>query len=175
MSGAIGQEYHERRGMLTLIGDGGHAKVVRDILRYRSRVLNGEGSFIAVGDNVARKREAESRDGPFATVVSIHAVVSSSAIYGEGTLICEGAVVQAGVKIGRHVIINAGAVVTHDCVIGDYAHIAPGAVLCGGVVVGEGALVGVGVALEPLVQVPSWSVVKRERYLVESVPSYKRL
>lgn len=161
--------------MINLIGDGGHAKVVRDILRYRPRMLNGGGWIIAVGDNATRKREAERCAGPFATAVSIHAVVSSAAIYGEGTVICEGAVVQAGVKIGRHVIINAGAVLTHDCVIEDFAHIAPGAHLCGGVHVGEGALVGVGVGVGPGARIPRWSLVKARRLEIEeqhSVPSH---
>ena len=143
--------------------------MVRDILRCRPRVAQSDTVFVAVGDNAARRREAEARpDARFATVVSLHAIVSTAALYGEGTLICEGAIVQAGVRIGKHVIINAGAILTHDCTVEDYAHIAPGAVLCGGVRVGEGALVGVGVGIEPLVVVPAWSIVKRERYAIRS-------
>lgn len=162
--------------MINLIGEGGHAKVVRDILRYRPRVLNGGGWIVAVGDNAARKREAEACAGPFATAVSIHAVVSSAAIYGEGTVICEGAVVQAGAKIGRHCILNAGCVVTHDCVLEDFVHIAPGAHLCGGVHVGEGALVGVGVGIAPGGKIPAWAICKARRLEIEeqhSVPDYQ--
>jgi UDP-3-O-[3-hydroxymyristoyl] glucosamine N-acyltransferase len=153
---------------MKIIGDGGHAKVVRDILRLRPRVAQMDATFVAVGDNAARKREVEKLgpDEKFTAIVAMQAIVSPAASYREGTLICEGAIVQAGAKIGRHCILNAGCIVTHDCIIEDYAHIAPGAVLCGGVHVGEGALVGVGVALEPSAIVPAWSIVKRERYAI---------
>ena len=164
--------------MIKFIGDGGHAKVVRDILRYRPRVMNEEGWIVAVGDNANRKAEAEACPGPFINAISIHAIVSSSAIYGEGTVICEGAIVQAGVKIGRHVIINAGAVITHDCVIEDFAHIAPGAHLCGNVHVGEGALVGVGVGVAPGARIPAWSICKAARLDIEqqhSLRSYQNI
>ena len=157
---------------LKIIGDGGHAKVVRDILKLRPRVAHTDSYFVAVGDNAARKREVEKLNGErFTAIFSLHAFVSPGAIYGDGTLICERVVVQVGAKIGKHVILNAGCVVTHDCIIEDFAHIAPGAVLCGGVHVGEGALVGVGVAVAPGGKIPAWSVAKARKLDVEPLPS----
>ena len=158
---------------MKIIGDGGHAKVVRDILRLRPRVAHMDATFIAVGDNAARKREVEAHAGArFTAIVSLHAIVSPGAIYGEGTLICEGVIVQTGARIGKHCILNAGCVVTHDCVIEDFAHIAPGAILCGGVHVGEGALVGVGVAVAPGGNIPAWTVAKARKLDLEPIPSY---
>ena len=155
---------------MKIIGDGGHAKVVRDILRLRPRVAHQDAVFVAVGDNAARKREVEALgDARFTAIVSLHAIVSPGAIYGDGTLICERVVVQVGAKIGKHVILNAGCVVTHDCIIEDFAHIAPGAILCGGVHVGEGALVGVGVAVPPGGKIPAWTVAKARRLEIEPV------
>lgn len=155
--------------MIALIGDGGHAKVVRDLIEELSargeNYYSMDAWFIAVGDNAARK--AESLKHPsysYAILVHPSAQVSNSAIIGLGSIVLENAVVQADAVVGRHCIINAGAVVTHDCRLEDYVHIAPGAHLCGGVDVGEGALVGVGVGIEPGAIIPAWSIVKREEY-----------
>lgn len=131
-----------------------------------------DGWIIAVGDNVARKSEAERIGGTFGVAIHPSAVVSPSARIGDGTIIMAGAVVQAAAVIGRHCIINTGASVDHDCVLEDFVHIAPGAHLCGWVDVGEGALVGVGVGIEPGVIIPAWSIVKREKYIVGTVSGH---
>ena len=145
---------------MRIIGDGGHAKVVRDILKKDGFL----GTFIAVGDNAARKREAESNTGDFfPSIVADSAYVSPLASVGDGTVVMRNAIVAAGAKVGRFCIVNHGATVDHDCVIGDYAHIGPGAHLCGHVEVGEGSLVGVGVGIAPGCKVPAWSLVKARR------------
>ena len=159
--------------MIRFIGDGGHAKVCRDVELQARNELKREFSisrFIAVGDNADRARIAKESLGPYATLIHPATTVCDASI-GEGTVIMAHAVVQPNVKIGRHVIINTGATVDHDCIIEDYAHIAPGAHLCGGVHVGEGALVGVGVGIEPGVKIPAWSIVKRAPYDI-TVPSH---
>ena len=144
--------------MIRYIGDGGHAKVCRECQAY------GSGTFIAVGDNADRKREAAASHDPAPVLIHHTACVSPRAHLGPGTVVMAGAIVQADARIGDHCIVNTGASVDHDCIVGDFAHIAPGAHLCGGVVVGEGALVGVGVGIEPGTIIPAWSIVKRERY-----------
>ncbi|KHM51423.1 hypothetical protein NZ47_10720 [Anaerovibrio lipolyticus] len=70
------------------------------------------------------------------------AIVSSTAVIGEGTFIGKAAVINAEANIGKVAIINTKALVEHECAIGDYAHVAVGAVLCGQVQVGEAAFVG---------------------------------
>lgn len=155
--------------MIHIQGDGGHARVVRELLRDRSHILamSPEHAIIAVGDNADRKREAERlKHMRFVAAAHLRAVISTSATYGEGTVIMAGAVVQAGARIGKHCIVNTGATVDHDCWLADFVHVAPGAHLCGGVTVGEGALIGVGVGIEPGVTIPAWAVVKRESYVV---------
>ena len=143
---------------MLIIGNGGHAKVVREAVRALGNEYRGV--FIAVGDNDSRKHEAEARPRDlFPVLIHPAASVAAGACIEGGTLICAGAVIDPAVTIGKHVIVNAGAVITHDCVIGDYAHIAPGVHLCGGVKVGEGALIGVGSCAIPGAEVPAWSVV----------------
>ncbi|MDZ4344447.1 MAG: acetyltransferase [Candidatus Binatia bacterium] len=148
--------------MVTLIGDGGHAKVIKELLRMRIFI---DGTVIAVGDNRARKTIAENLPSEIIAPALVHtfATVTHGVELGAGTVVMAGAVVQTGTKIGKHVILNTGCTVDHDCVIEDYAHIAPGAHLCGGVHVGEGTLVGVGVAIAPGAKIPAWSLVKARR------------
>lgn len=154
--------------MIHFIGDGGHAKVCREVSHFNARARKGDDYwFVAIGDNRARKREAQAHSGPWATLIHPKASVSPSASIGEGTVIMAGAIVQAGASIGKHVIVNTGARIDHDCVIGDYAHIAPGVVLCGGVVVEEGAQVGCGVAVAQLARIPAWTLCKARRLELE--------
>lgn len=146
-----------------IIGNGGHAKVIREF-------YEGEAVIIAIGDNLIRKQES-SRYKNFGYAVHPKAVIARDVVFGEGTVIMAGVVIQPGVRIGKHVILNTGCTVDHDCEIGDFVHIAPGAHLCGNVKVGEGALVGVGVGIAPNTLVSAWSLVKARRLEVESLPS----
>lgn len=151
--------------MITLIGDGGHAAVLRDLINLRKRMDKSfadiEGTIIAVGNNRHRAREVASRQGTTYTyLVHPTATVASSALIGMGTVIMAGAIVQARAVIGQHCILNSGCTVDHDCVLDDFVHIAPGAHLCGTVKVGEGSLVGVGVGVAPNTTIPPWSLLK---------------
>ena len=75
-------------------------------------------------------------------IVDPSAIVSATALIGEGTFVGKGAIVNAEAKIGKMTIINTKALVEHECVVGDFAHVAVGAVLCGQVEIGEGAFIG---------------------------------
>ena len=146
---------------MKIIGDGGHAKVVRDIIGKAWGRMSDK-AHVAIGDNAVRKKEAEQWSGTYHYPVILHwdTTVADSAVIGDGSLICARAVIGPNVKIGKHVIINDGAILTHDITVGDYAHIAPMACLCGGVTVGEGALVGAGSVAVPGAVIAPWSLVK---------------
>ena len=145
---------------MKIVGNGGHAKVVRDVWAQHGPVP-ADSVFIAVGDNASRRKEALARpDAVFPVLIHPDAVISPSAHIGCGTIVMAGVVVQADAVIGDHVILNTGCTVDHDCVIGDYAHIAPGAHLCGNVHVGDGALVGVGVGIAPNTDIAPWVLIK---------------
>ena len=154
---------------MKIIGDGGHAKVIRELISPHSQYTPAD-VFIAIGDNASRKREAEKQAYGCFFPSLMHSSVrfSHTASIGEGTVLMAGVIVQANARIGKHCIINTGATIDHDCVIGDYAHIAPGAHLCGNVHIGEGTLVGVGVGIAPGCKIPAWSLVKARR--LEIVP-----
>lgn len=75
-------------------------------------------------------------------IIDPSAIVSMTAIIGEGTFVGKNAVINAEANVGKMAIINTNAVIEHECVIGDYVHVAVSAVLCGQVKVGEASFIG---------------------------------
>lgn len=171
-----------------LIGGGGHARVVMDIVQAcGDRVLGilddglaagttvqgapvmgttadakqfADALFvIAVGSNEIRKKLAARLDVSWYTAIHPSAIVSEKASVGEGSVVMPRAVINAGACVGRHCIINTAAVVEHDNYIADYAHVSCGAVLTGTVRVGETALVGAGAIVKNNVQICDGCVV----------------
>ncbi len=188
------------RGIVVVIGGGGHARVAISTLRAAGYevagvfdddpallgtrvsgvpVLGPVGSIpdhsyrsgiIAVGDNRTRREIAGRVRLQWVTAIHPGAHVDPSATLGPGSLVFAGSVIQADATIGGHVIVNTGAVVEHDCVLGDFAHVAPGVVLAGNVRVGEGTLLGVGTAVIPGVRIGSWSTVGAGSVVVRDLP-----
>lgn len=186
---------------LILVGDSGHAKVIKDIadsLDYtvvalvddkyephrqdgitytNTRHLNDlvnetEASIIiAIGSNKIREKLTNEHHD-YATLISSYAVISPSARIGEGTVVMPGAVINADAVIGNHVIINSGAVIEHDCVIEDYAHVSPNATLTGGVKIGRGTHVGASAVINPLVEVGQWTVIGSGAAVIHELPDY---
>lgn len=115
-----------------------------------------------IGNNHPRARIFEHLCNlGFRVVNVIHpsAVVSKTAVLGEGVAIMAGAILNCGGQIGNNVIINTRAVVDHDCRLGDHVHIAPGAVLSGGVRVGAYGHVGTGASVRQDLSIGSESIV----------------
>jgi sugar O-acyltransferase (sialic acid O-acetyltransferase NeuD family) len=79
-----------------------------------------------------------------ATVRSPHAVVSSRADLGAGTVVMHGATVNTGVRVGENCIVNTGAILDHGCAVEAHCHVSTGAILNGDVRVGSGTMVGSG-------------------------------
>ena len=153
-----------------LYGASGHGKVIKEILEAQSISIDAfvdddqgisqlcgipilhycEGltpMIVSIGINRTRKKIVEKLSCQFMTAIHPTAIVSPSAIIGEGTVVMPGAIINADAVIGKHCIVNTGASIDHECVIGDYCHIAPHVTLCGQVHVGEGTLIGAGAAV----------------------------
>jgi len=168
---------------LTIIGSGGHAKVViataraagwtdlvladddparlgLDVLGVRvSRraidVLADDraSAVIAIGDNQTRARLAQGAACAFVTLVHPAAHVEASVELGAGSVVFAGVVIQPATIVGPHGILNTSCSVDHDGTLGLAVHIAPGVRLCGGVTVGDFTLIGVGAVVIPGVRV----------------------
>ncbi|MCY7916124.1 acetyltransferase [Bacillus vallismortis] len=129
--------------------------------------------LIAIGNNSIRKQQAERlglQKEDFITLIHPSAIVSKSAVIGEGTVIMAGAIIQADARIGAHCIINTGAVAEHDNHISDFVHLSPRVTLSGAVAVQEGAHVGTGAAVIPQLTIGSWSIVGAGSAVIRSIP-----
>ncbi|MDR2149052.1 MAG: acetyltransferase [Tannerella sp.] len=183
-----------------LIGAGGHAKVVIDILRANNIEIEGiydsnpncedllnipflgseEGKsfdakpvIISIGNNQTRKKVASGiNDANYVKAIHPSSIISDNVMIGEGTVIMHGAIIQNSGMIGKHVIINTGASVDHDCIIDDFAHISPGVVLCGNVHIGEGSHIGAGAVCIPGIKVGKWCTVGAGAVVTKNIPDY---
>jgi acetyltransferase EpsM len=185
---------------LTVLGAGGHAKVViatalaagweiaavldDDAGRWGGRLLGYviEGPCeralsapestctIAIGANAVRRRIAAAARCRFATLVHPTAYIHDSVLLGAGTVVMAGAIVQPDSRLGSQVIVNTSASIDHDCVLGEAVHIAPGARLAGGVRVGDEALVGVGAVVIPSIHVGARTTVGAGAVVVRDLP-----
>jgi len=159
---------------LVIVGSGGHASValdsaqkmnhwssfvvldqnptgvilnVDDLYEQRHKYKESSHFFVAIGDNVVRRRLVEElviEGFSLATIIHPSAVVASSVVIEDGSCIFAGAILNPYVQIGKGVIINTSVSVDHHSVIGSLTHLCPGSVLAGGVVIGERCFVGAG-------------------------------
>lgn len=160
-----------------IIGAGGHAKVIADIVLSSGDNLLGfldgfttESTFlgkpilgkdtdyssypdayfiIAIGDPIAREKFATNMaDVKWYTAIHPRAVISSiDTSIDEGTVVMANAVINPSAHIGKHCIINTCAVVEHDNQLSDFVHISVGTKLAGKVTVGKRTWVGVGASV----------------------------
>lgn len=158
---------------IVIIGAGGHGRVVADIAKAcgdtvlgflddsntinnkvniigtsadAEKYCDGETElFVAVGNCKIREKLMNGLpNARWYTAIHPSAIISPSALIGEGTCVMPNAVVNNSAVIGKGTIINTCASVDHDDVIGDFVHIACGAHLAGTVTVGNGTWVGIG-------------------------------
>ncbi len=159
---------------VVIIGAGGHAKVIADIVRksgdnlvgflddskevgdefFDAFILGNTDSYreyfdkefiIAIGNNETRQKIAEKMQSvTFYTAIHPTAVLAEGVAIGKGSCVMANAVVNADAAIGNHCIVNTASVVEHDSRIADYVHISPAAALAGTVSVGERTHIGIG-------------------------------
>lgn len=155
---------------VVIIGAGGHAKVIADIVIKSGDKLLGflddskEGSviggysvigktcdaekffgaefIIAIGSNEVRRKIAESLCLKWYTAVHPNACIGTEVEIGAGSCVMANAVINSAATVGNHSIINTGAIIEHDCRLDDYVHVSPNATLCGTVTVGALSHIG---------------------------------
>lgn len=184
-----------------LYGAGGQAKVVLDILEDNGISVDGifddnsaikelhgikvskvadaalnKPVIISIGNNKQRERIAQTlQSSEFGKAIHSSAIVSKTALVGDGSIITQGCVIQAEAEIGRHVIINTGASVGHECRISDFVHLHPHATLCGNVKVGVGTQIGASTVIIPNLTIGKWCVIEPGTIIVKDIPDYARV
>lgn len=181
---------------IALIGGGGHAKVIIEIIEEAGdRVVfindidasvtaihgypvstempsKAAEVIVSVGSNAIRRKIAMRSQNAFATAIHPKANVSSRCSIGEGSVVMAGATINSDAVIGKHCIINTNASVDHDCRLGDFVHIAPGASVAGTVSIGEGTLVGVGSSIIPGINIGKWATIGAGTVIIDDVPDH---
>ena len=186
--------------IINLIGAGGHAKVIVDIIQDQGNAVNclydaapkcealkghpvhqaseygsiNEPMIICIGANHIRQRIAQQKpaNARYATAIHPSAIVSDTATIAPGTVVMQGAIIQAEANIGRHCIVNTGASVDHECQIADFVHLAPHSTLCGNVHVGEGTLIGAGAVVIPGIKIGKWCTIGAGAVVVCDLPDH---
>lgn len=166
---------------IIILGAGGHAKVIADILLLRGESFigflddNAVGTtlnypilgkisdvvnyseycsfIIGIGNNETRRTIAGQYNVKWRTAVHPTAIVARDVNIAEGSVVMAGAVINPSASIGKHSIINTSAVVEHDNRIGSFVHIAVGAKLGGLVSVGDDSWVGIGSSVRECVNI----------------------
>lgn len=184
--------------MIYLIGAGGHAKVIIEILEEQDLSVGGiqdpnpnikslfdyevykelltpiddknDRVIISIGNNSIRKRIAANSEFMFTSAIHKHACISKRATIGEGSVVMAGVSINSCVEIGKHAIINTNASIDHDCKLGDYVHISPNAVLAGNVRVGEGTHIGIGACVIQGVTIGKWCTIGAGSVIIKDIP-----
>ncbi len=160
-----------------IIGAGGHARVIADIVLGQGDRLLGflddnpdakgfcgipvlgkiddyplwpNARFVVgIGNAQARQKIVSRLRGvTFHTPIHPSAVISPlGTAIGPGTVIMANAVVNPGTTVGCHCILNTGSILEHDNTIGDYVHISVAAKTAGTVTVGGHTWVGIGATI----------------------------
>ena len=173
-----------------IIGASGHGKVIADTIEASGDKVIGfldddtskevlgqvadydkfDAEFvIAIGNPEIRERIANSLKCKWYTAVHPAAVVSPSAVIGEGTVVMPNAVINADAVVGNHCIVNTGAVVEHDNKLGDYVHISVGAKLGGTVSVGDRTWIGIGACVSNNTNICSDSMIGAGAAVVKDI------
>ncbi len=134
--------------------------------------LEGLNWIIGIGNNVIRKKIAESNLLIYGLAIDSGANISQRIQIGKGVTVMPGVSVNSSTVIGNHVIINTNASVDHDCIISDYVHISPNVTLCGGVNVGEGTHIGAGATIIPGIKIGKWAKIGAGSVIIKDVPDY---
>ena len=155
---------------IAIIGAGGHAKIIVDLVNtlsiykiigfyddnpkaklYDIKHLGNtknidksiENAIIGVGNNETRKKIYEqNKNVKWCSLVHPNSTVSRHATILPGSVVCAGAIIQTDVTIGKHCIVNTNCNIDHESMIGDFTSICPSATICGQVNIGDSVFIG---------------------------------
>ena len=106
----------------------------------------------------------------FRSFLSSHALVSGSAIVGEGTIVLANALVGTGASIGAFCKVGIGAQIHHNAILEDFVTVAPGAVVLGGALLRTGAILGAGSVLRQEKTIGPNTYIGLASAVVEDIP-----
>ena len=185
---------------VVVVGAGGHAKVIGDIIIKSGDKLLGflddnktgivfldysvigtikdiaimpvhTEFIIGIGNNTLRRKIDEKYNVLWYTAIHPSAQISLDVVLGKGTAVMASAVINSSVNIGNHCIINTGAVVEHDNIIKNYVHVSPNATLCGTVTIGSSSHVGASATVINNINVGENTIIGAGAVVVKDLPA----
>ena len=109
-----------------------------------------ESAFITIGQiksseiRRALYEQLKTLNFNIPSFVSETAILSSSALIGEGTIAMHGSIINAEASIGKNCILNSKSLIEHDVTVGNFCHISTGAIVNGGCIIGSDSFIGSG-------------------------------
>lgn len=189
--------------VLTIIGAGGHGKVVANIAEtcgyatvrfldrsWPTRTMNGRWPiigrtdakiagtvFCGIGNNHIREALFASLNALENAPVVAHpsALISSGVEIGPGSLAVAGTIVNIDTWVGRGVILNTGCSIDHDCILGDFVHVSPGARLAGGVTIGARSWIGIGAVIREGITIGTDVMIAAGSAVMKDLPDNSRV
>lgn len=170
--------YDFHNNNIYIFGNGGHARVIADIIRTSTQFTLAEfidrdeedhfiqsapeGTLVcvALGENSLRRKCAQklqARKFQFPNLISASAVIAPDVKMGHGNVFMPGAIINPASTIGSFCVFNTGSILEHDCHVEDYASLAPAAVVCGNCDLDEGVYVGANATLSHGLKIRKWS------------------
>ncbi len=117
---------------------------------------------IALGEPKHRKKlyqDIKGRNIKLATIIDPGAVVSTTAIFGEGVIVFPFTFISCNTRIDDNVMLEIGVIIGHDIFIGKHSVISSTSVLGGRVSVGECGFIGLNSTVREDVKIGSSCVV----------------
>ncbi len=119
--------------------------------------------IVAIGNNKLREslaHEATCAGYQLVTVIHPRAIISPTAVIGQGCAVMAGAIVGSQAQLGLGVIMNCGAVVDHNAQVADFGHLGVNVCMAGGSKLGRGAWLQAGCAIGYGAEVPALTVLR---------------
>jgi sugar O-acyltransferase (sialic acid O-acetyltransferase NeuD family) len=134
-----------------------------------------QAAWVALGVGSPQSRVAiharlAGRCAGFATLVHPTAVIGSSHVVGEGSIVCAYVSVGTNVSLGSQVHLNPHAVIGHDTQVGDFVSVNPNATVSGECVLHREVLVGASAVVLQGICVGVAGVVGAAACVTKSVP-----
>ncbi len=137
------------------------------------QVLKGYHYFIAIGDNLGRRKVTEAMLAELGEPICMShasAVISPSVKFGHGVMIGASATVNPLVRLGNGVICSPSSNVDHECVIGDYSHVGPGVTMSGNITVGQNTFIGANATIKQGVRIGDNVLIGAGTVVLKDIP-----
>ena len=132
--------------------------------------------IIAVGEPASREalyKRVTGKGYRLGILVHPTAVVSPSAVLGQGAVIKDSVSISSGAVIGENVYVNGISLIGHGAVIGAHSQISSHAVIAGNTKIGTGVYVGISACIRDHIEIGDYAVVAMGAAVMKNVRPHR--